>query len=59
MKIFVVMSTVDYETYQTFEGAFTTKEKAEEFVDKMFGNDTYKNKIEIQEVELDSMKRRM
>ena len=52
------MSTVDYETYQTFEGAFTTKEKAEEFVDKMFKEQTY-IEIEIQEVELDSMKWRM
>lgn len=32
MKVFVVTTTHDYETSQTFEGVFSSKKKAQKFI---------------------------
>lgn len=34
MKVFVVTTTFKYETFQQLEGVFSSKEKAQEFIDK-------------------------
>lgn len=34
MKVFVVTTTNHYETFQQLEGVFSSKEKAQEFIDK-------------------------
>jgi hypothetical protein len=48
MKLFVIVSTIDYETYQQFHGAFSTREKAEEIAKSI-------SQSEILEVELDQL----
>ena len=46
MKLYVIISTIQYETYEQFHGVFSSREKAEEKAKSISGS-------EVIEVELD------
>jgi len=53
MKVYVVVTTIEYETFNEFRGVFSTREKAENKLNTLSESESYYG--DVLEVELDDM----